>query len=91
MHVRDAVLGVARGAAGAPDDMTIGLADVIVTPVALADTPVDAQPPVETAHLGFADVEHGCRPQEADGSLGAAVESRSDPKKPFQRRAGTLL
>lgn len=67
--------------AGAQDYITIRLTDVIVTSVALADTAVDAQPPVETVGLGFAKVEGGYRPQKADGSLGAPVEFKFDLKK----------
>ncbi|GIL05107.1 type VI secretion system tube protein Hcp [Betaproteobacteria bacterium PRO7] len=80
-HIRDAVLSVARGGAGAQDYLTIKLTDVIVTSVALADTAVDAQPPVGTVGLSFAKVEYGYRPQKADGSLGAPVEFKFDLKK----------
>jgi type VI secretion system secreted protein Hcp len=80
-HIRDAVLSVARGGAGAQDYITIRLTDVIVTSVAHADTAVDSQPPVETVGLGFAKVEFGYRPQKADGSLGAPVEFKFDLKK----------
>lgn len=80
-RIRDAVLSVARGGAGLQDDLTIKLADVIVTSVAFADTAADTQPPVETVGLSFAKVEYGYRPQKADGSLGAPVEFKFDLKK----------
>ncbi len=80
-RVRAAVLSVARGGAGSQDYMTIKLADVIVTSVALADSAADAQPPVETVSLGFAKVEYAYRPQKTDGSLGAPVEFKFDLKK----------
>lgn len=52
-HIRDAVLSVARGGAGAQDYITIRLADVIVSSVACADTAADAQPPIETVGNGL--------------------------------------
>jgi type VI secretion system secreted protein Hcp len=77
-HIRDAVLSVARPGSGAQDYVTIKLSTVSVTSVAMTDARADAQIPLESVNLAFAKVEYSYRPQNPNGSLGAAVEFKFD-------------
>jgi type VI secretion system secreted protein Hcp len=77
-HVRDAVLSVARSGAGTQDYLVVKLSDVSVTSVALADTAADALVPLESVSLAFAKVEYSYKPQNPNGSFGAAVEFKFD-------------
>lgn len=77
-HIRDAVLSVAWPGAVTKDYLTIKLTDVIVTSVAMSDTANDALVPLESVSLAFAKVEYSYRPQNPNGSLGAAVEFKFD-------------
>lgn len=77
-HIRDAVLSVGRPGGGTQDYLIIKLSDVIVTSVAMSDGAGDTLVPVESVGLAFAKVEYGYRPQNANGSLGAAVEFNFD-------------
>jgi len=77
-HIRDAVLSVARPSAGTQDYLVIKLTDVTVTSVAMSDGASDTFVPMESVGLAFAKVEYGYRPQNANGSLGAAVEFKFD-------------
>lgn len=77
-HVRDAVLSVARPGAGTQDYLVVKLRDVSVTSVAMSDAAADALVPLESVSLAFAKVEYSYRPQNPNGSLGAAVEFKFD-------------
>jgi len=73
-RIKEATLSVARAGAGTQDYLTVGLRDLRVTAVALADAAADGQPPIETVSLTFSQVRYGYRPQRANGALDAAVE-----------------
>lgn len=77
-HIRDAVLSVARPSGGTQDYLIIKLTDVVVTSVAMSDGAGDTQVPMESVGLAYAKLEYGYRPQNANGSLGAAVEFNFD-------------
>lgn len=77
-RIRDAVLSVARAGAGTQDYLVVKLRDVSVTSVALSDAAADALVPLEAVSLAFAKVEYSYKPQNANGSLGAAVEFKFD-------------
>jgi type VI secretion system secreted protein Hcp len=77
-RIRDAVLSVARAGAGTQDYLIVKLRDVSVTSVALSDAASDALVPLEFVSLAFAKVEYSYKPQNANGSLGAAVEFKFD-------------
>jgi len=79
-HIRDAVLSVARPSGGTQDYLTIKLTDVTVTSVTMSDGASDTFVPMESVGLAFAKVEYGYRPQNANGSLGTAVEFKFDLK-----------
>lgn len=77
-QIRDAVLSVARPGGSTQDYLTIKLSAVSVTSVAMADAAADAQIPLESVSLAFAKVEYSYKPQNPNGSLGAAVEFKFD-------------
>lgn len=77
-QIRDAVLSVARPGANPQDYLTLKLSAVSVTSVAMADASADAQIPLESVSLAFRKVEYSYKPQNPNGSLGAAVEFRFD-------------
>ena len=77
-HISDAVLSVARIGVGTQNYLVVKMRDVRVTSVALADTAADALKPLESVSLAFAKVEYSYKPQNANGSLGAAVEFKFD-------------
>ncbi len=77
-HIRDAVLSVARPSGGAQDYLIIKLTDVVVTSVSMSDGSGDTFVPMESVGLAFAKVEYGYKPQNANGSLGTAVEFKFD-------------
>jgi type VI secretion system secreted protein Hcp len=76
--IRNATLSVSRPGAAQQDYLTIKFTEVRVTAVALADTASDTQAPVESVSLGYAKVDYQYRPQNANGSLGAAVAFKFD-------------
>jgi type VI secretion system secreted protein Hcp len=76
--IRTATLSVSRPGPVAQDYMTIKFTEVRVTSVALADSASDTQPPIESVSLGYAKVDYQYRPQNANGSLGAAVAFKFD-------------
>ena len=73
-HIRDAVLSVVRPGAGTQDYLVVKLSDVSVTSVSLSDAAGDTLVPHESVGLAFAKVEYAYKPQNPNGSLGAAVE-----------------
>jgi type VI secretion system secreted protein Hcp len=79
--IRTATLSVARSGPAAQDYLTIKFSEVRVTSVALADTALDTQPALESVSLGYAKVDYQYRPQNPNGSLGAAVAFKFDIKK----------
>lgn len=76
--IRDAMLAVSRSGSAAQDYLTIKFTELRVTSVALADSAFDAQPPVESVSFSCAKVDYQYRPQNNNGSLGAAVAFKFD-------------
>jgi type VI secretion system secreted protein Hcp len=79
--IRNATLSVARSGAAAQDYLTIKFSEVRVTSVALADTALDTQPALESVSLSYAKLDYQYRPQNPNGSMGAAVAFKFDLKK----------
>ncbi len=77
-HIRDGVLSVARPGAGTLDYLVVKLSDVTVTSAMMSDSAADTLVPVESVSLAFVKVEYSYKPQNPNGSLGAAVEFNFD-------------
>lgn len=79
--IRTATLSVARSGAAAQDYLTVKFSEIRVTSVALADTALDAQPPIESVSFSYAKIYYQYRPQNPNGSLGAPVAFKFDLKQ----------
>ena len=78
-HIKTATLSGTRGVKDQQEYLTFKFQDVLVSSFQTGGSE-DAVVPTESVSFNFAKIEVVYRPQNADGSLGAAVEFRYDLK-----------
>ncbi len=78
-HIKTATLSGTRGVKDQQEYLTFKFQDVLVSSFQTGGSE-DAVVPTDSVSFNFAKIEVVYRPQNADGSLGAAVEFRYDLK-----------
>jgi type VI secretion system secreted protein Hcp len=77
-HFATVVLSVRRTGQGQKDFLNVTMKDVVVTAIAVSGVAADGI--VETVSLAYRKIEFGYKPQQSNGSLGAAVKFGWDTK-----------